>query len=196
MGLENKGENEDEAGKFKSQQPDWMNFRAEEEGLLNVPKETEADNAQTQWMREHHNASHALWYFSMIVYAIIHDKPSQNTRHKTERILAHLSHLREFINEKDHRGKKIVTHLFDSLLSERPDSHEKWVRFIYAHWNLIWSFAECYGHQEKCFPESDFKCISDLIHQRHYWKLWWWKMQLKNFFRPIRLTLKSGVKKA
>lgn len=172
-----------------------FHWDSEKEGLLNIPADI-ADTPEGEWMREHHNASHALWYFSMVIYSIIHGKASQNTLHKTERILAHLSHLREFISEKDVQGKKIVNSIFDVLLSEKPANHARWTHFIYAYWNLIWNFAERYGHHDKCFPAQDYKRICDVVHKRHYFRLWWWKIQLNQRKRFFRLKIQKWMSRS
>ncbi|MSR77639.1 MAG: hypothetical protein EXS63_05375 [Candidatus Omnitrophica bacterium] len=158
----------------------------EKEGILRVPLDLSKNQEENQRMREYHNANHALWYLTMIVHAITHDRPHQNTGQKTERILAHLSHLREFIQDPGLKHRLMIERIFDALLSETPKSHSQWTHFIYVNWNLIQNFAEHYGHREKCFPDLEYQKIADVVHHRQYFRRWWWKIQMDFLYRKIR----------
>lgn len=169
----------------------------EQEGILRVPIDATKGAEENRKMREHHNANHALWYLTMIVHAITHEKPYQNTKQKTERVLAHLSHLREFINDPTLQHKKMIESLFDFLLSEHPASHSQWTHFVYMHWNLIQNFADHYGHKKKCFPDSEYHKISDIVHHVQYFRKWWWDLKWEALYRKVRFAwARRQVKKA
>ena len=159
----------------------------QEGGILRTPDEFIKEwQEEGHSVQEYHNANHALWYLTMIVHAITHNRPRQNTRQKTERVLAHLSYLREFVQDPNLKHRRTIERIFDALLGENPRDHSQWTHFIYVHWNLIQSFAERYGHREKCFPDSEYQKIADVVHHRHYFKKWWWKIQAETWYRKIR----------
>ena len=118
-------------------------YSHQREGMIRIVGNSQQDSDPAfHTMQEHHNANHALWYLTMIVHAITHDKPHQNTEQKTERVLAHLSHLREFIQDPSVKHRLMIDRIFDSLVSETPKTNSQWTHIIYVNWNLIQNFAE------------------------------------------------------
>lgn len=167
-----------------------------EEGILEAPEHSGANAEETRSMREYHNANHALWYFTMIVYASVNQKTAQSNAQKSERVLAHLTHLKEFLRPEDRKHRIMIEQIYHDLLIEHPENHHQWVRFIYMHWNLLCKMAAHYGHQDRCFPESDFIKIRDLVQGMHGFKWWWWDLKLKRWHRAAQVFLKKISNKA
>lgn len=127
-----------------------------------------SEPAERQHTQEYHNAGHALWYLSTIVHSLTNGKPEWSDGEKTERIIAHLSHLREFISDEDGHFKSIITHLLEALKTALPNKSSQWVHFIYTNWNLIREFAKRYGGHDKCFSQDSYKKIGDLVCRKHW----------------------------
>lgn len=107
-------------------------LRDEAHGILRIPPESGKSPEETQWMQQHHNSGHALWYLSMIVHGIIQGQASSNDEKRTKNILAHLSCLREFISG-DRKLSLILQNLLDALTVELPKDPLGWTHFVYVH---------------------------------------------------------------
>lgn len=122
--------------------------QAEADGLLRL---SEASGRSAQ---EYHSASHAIWLLAIVAYDLARGDGRRNTQRRTERILAHLSCLGEFIPEGERMLPEVVNRLLENLMKGFPDCDEKWRSFMRAQWDLIRAFAAHYGHHDKFFPQS------------------------------------------
>lgn len=150
------------------------------DGSLRAP---DCDGRRNQEM---HNASHATWILSMVLSDIVDLRAERNTAKRTNRVLAHLSCLREFILDEHLRFYALINKLIKSLKKDFPDDDLTWTEFVVKHWVMIRAFAAHYGNDEKCFPQERYGQICDLYFKRHYVRRWWWKRKISAFVRRAR----------
>lgn len=160
--------------KSANEQPDeslydssWLirgpHWEPEFAGILRLEADPGQSPQETRSMREYHNSGHAIWYLSVLVYAVTYGKRDFRYVEKANRVLGHLSCLREFIQNEDLRYKAALARLIEALLVEFPDDYEKWAHFLFTHWFVIRCFAERYGHNEKCFPMESYRKVRDVV---------------------------------
>ncbi len=172
--------------------PQWD---SNEVGILRIPVESGKTSEETQWMQEHHNSGHALWFLSMAVHNIINGKHIEDGPRKANTVLAHLSCLREFIRNEDPRLKIIIARFIETLLSEFPTNGTSWKHFIHTHWYLIRAFAEHYDQHEKCFNQAIYEKVSDVVYGRQYLRAWWWELTLRKLAKFSRHISKEKFSK-
>ena len=133
-----------------------------ENGILRVRNEFDISEEEKQTMQEHHNANHALWYFSTLVDAAVKEKENRLNEKKTQRITAHLKHLQAFIRESKTEIKVLVDEILKALEKENPQDFKSWIEFLAGHWQQIYDLAEHFGHHETCFPDASRVKIFEL----------------------------------
>jgi hypothetical protein len=189
--------------KFDNAQPDkgagdalnGLSLTDQGNGFLIIPEGVGDDLGEKRCVQEHHNASHALWYLSMAVHALINGNPDQISREKAKRITGHLTYLREFLPDGAPDLRALVTDLLHSTEAENPETYSDWLRFVYAHWRGIRSLAERYGNHDKCFPMTAYVKITDLVNNRHWRKVWWWKVGMHKLHHGLKSVLKQVMKR-
>ncbi|MSR77650.1 MAG: hypothetical protein EXS63_05430 [Candidatus Omnitrophica bacterium] len=135
----------------------------ESQSIILVPFDLTKNNEENRLTREHHNANHALWFLSMIIYSLQPSKLHVNIKPKTDRVVAHLTHLQEVLHSTAVEHREIVTDLLNEMHVEYPAIQAHWVNFIYTHWDLLQQFADYYGQKEKCFPQESHQKIAALM---------------------------------
>lgn len=156
---------------------------------------------EKQEQQEYHNSGHALWFLLMAAYGVVENQQAKLGADKTNRILAHLTCLREFIPEEKARLRAITKELCEAILAEFPDSRMKWLHFLDEHWFLIQSFAEYYKRENERrheasgeqynkgydqFSEALYQKIHDVHLSRHYFRLWWWGKKIGRLTRGFK----------
>lgn len=174
---------------------DRVSLTDQTKGYLIIPEGVGDDLGDKRCAQEHHNSGHALWYLSMAVHALIHENPSQISSEKTERIIGHLTCLREFLPDDNPYLRVLVTGLLRATETEKPGTYSEWLRFVYTHWQAIRTLAERYGNHDKCFPMTAYLKISDLVNNRQWRKLWWWKLEMHKLNLVLKQVMKGGQKR-
>ena len=163
--------------KIYKYEPNKTYPKEEAEGLIRIIPEEIQITPRLQSMQAHHNANHALSYFSLIAHFALRGKRGWLDRRKASRIIEHLCCLQEFIGDESPSLGRTVDRLIAVLRSDLPSNATGWVQFFHRHRDLIQSFARHYG-QETCFPQGAFSKLSDLACGRQYLRAWWWKMKV------------------
>ena len=132
-------------------------------GIVRIEREAQESEEEFHTHQEHHNANHALYYFSMITEGIVRGRTTGNDGEKTRRIREHLMTLREFIGEEKAGLKEAISRLLERLEVFRPVQRRSLARFIYENWPLILTLARAYGHDERCFPEDKYRKLRDVV---------------------------------
>ncbi|MDP3921085.1 MAG: hypothetical protein Q8R76_09825 [Candidatus Omnitrophota bacterium] len=135
-----------------------------------------------QSMQEHHNANHALSYFSLIAHFALSGKEGWLDARKALRIIEHLSCLQEFVADEAQAHSRIIDRLIAVLRCDLPTNSKSWIRFFHRYRDLIQAFARYYC-QETCFPAGAFGKLSDLAIGRQYLRSWWWKMKVRRYIK-------------
>jgi len=140
----------------------WRKEDYLENGILRIP---DTDGRRCQ---ELHNASHAAWILYMNCFDIIREKSHRITARRTNRIIAHLSCLREFVcEEKNARYLMVLNRLIKTLKKRFPRDYFSWARFIVEHWPLIRAFAGRYGYDTQCLSEAYYeevcRCFNRIV---------------------------------
>ena len=112
--------------------------------------------------QEYHHARHALYFLYFGTYSVITNKTTWCTEEKVNRILIHLNCLREFI-----AGDTILGNSVNVLLSQFNQSKlsdgKAWGYFLFRNWGWIHQVAEHYGEDKKCFPDSYFQALKQIV---------------------------------
>lgn len=166
--------------KIENKQP------GESQGILRVEQHLWPSSVPLASVQEQHNISHVLWYLGMVVHSVTHGFKLKDGERKTDRIIAHLSCLSEFIREETDKMYGAVQRTLELLKSERPQTTEQWTMFLYKNWDQLRLLAAHSENQDVCFPESSFQRISDLATGIYCVKLWWWKLKIEQFEKQVK----------
>lgn len=162
-----------------------IDLSSHEGGILKFNPEQLCAMGEIKESQEHHNAGHALWYFNMMIYGLIHGKKRWGKETKTQRVIAHLACLREFLPCHEIRFNQVVSELLNQLVQEGPSSEAAWLSYIFRNWKLLREMAERYGETENCFPEKEYRKIRDLFYGRQWLRSWWWESCIQKTLRKI-----------
>ncbi|GEM_PF-2065176 len=160
-------------------------------GIVRIEKRPNESEQEFHTLQEHHNANHALYYFSMITDGIIRGRTTGDDSEKIRRIKEHMMTLREFISEDKAELRTVINSLLERLEKSSPIQRKQFAKFIYKNWSLILSFAEAYGHHERCFPKAKYQKLRDIVLGTCYLKLWWWELRLGKLVKSSRHFIKS-----
>lgn len=163
----------------------WGGDKDEIIGSILVGPASEDPNKQAH-IQEHHNARHALWFIYMVVTDIISGREQFSKAKSTNKIIAHLVCLKEFIDSSRLRLRLAVRQLSEALLVEFPDSSTKWTHFLFRHWFLVRTIAKEYQSDEKCFSLAYYEKVSDVLHGRQRMRFWWWKAKMNEGLLYLR----------
>ncbi len=155
-------------------------YSDQKDGIIRIERNSADSEQEFKTTQEHHNANHALYYFSMIVDAAISGKRSGNDCEKIRRIKEHMRTLREFISEERAGVLKNINTLLRELEDFCPVQRKQFNVFICKNWELIRSFAEAYEHHDRCFPKDKYQKLQDVVSGKCYFKAWWWKSIIHN----------------
>ncbi|MDP3921727.1 MAG: hypothetical protein Q8R76_13090 [Candidatus Omnitrophota bacterium] len=144
-------------------------------------------------MQESHNANHALYYLSLMTYAITYGmRRDWSNQSKAERIVAHLSSLSEFICEEEIQLKETIENLIGLLTETTFATADDWGIFLYENWSLFETLSHKYSHDSNSFSDNKHEKLGDVIFGRKCAKIWWWKartgklgMRLKKFINEV-----------
>ena len=161
------------------------NYADQGEGIVRIERNSAESEQEFRTMQEQHNANHALYYFSMIADAAIHGKRSGNDCEKIKRVKEHMRTLREFISEERNSVLKTINTLLQELEDFCPVQRKQFNAFIFKHWELIYAFAEAYGHHDRCFAKEKYQKLQDVVSGKYYFKAWWWKLIIPNLAKKL-----------
>ncbi len=164
-------------------------YEDQKNGIIKLLRSAHDATDDFQTAQEQHNANHALYYFSMISDAMVYGRSTGNDCEKIKRIREHMMNLREHIGDSKMNLKDAVNALLNELESFCPVRRGEFVTLIYKNWSLIRTFAEAYGHHDRCFPESKYQKLRDVISGACYFKLWWWEARLRKFRIKVKAKL-------
>lgn len=164
-------------------------YSDQKDGIVRLAKKLHQSDDGFRTIQEQHNANHALYYFSIIADSLIRGWSTGDDGAKIRRIKAHMMNLREFVGDDKAPLKMVINMLLERLDKFCLNQREQLALFIYENWPLIQSFAQAYGHHEKCFPEGKSKMIRDIVFGKHYFRLWWWKMKMRKSCCEFRKIL-------
>jgi|GEM_PF-2096508 len=156
--------------------------------LVTPDKSEDPDERRTG--QEFHNARHALWFLSMSVYGVIRNSATHVNPEKKDKILAHLTCLREFLLPEQLRLKVISKQLSDAILAEAPRNRMEWAHFLHRHWFLLRSFASYYEKSGNCFSMTDYGKVSDVLGKRQYCRPWWWRLKIEKAAKSCRHSIR------
>ncbi len=166
-------------------------YEGQNRGIVRIEKEANESEQEFYTLQEHHNANHALYYFSIITDSMLRGITTGNDREKIQRIKEHMMTLREFISEDKVELKRVVNSLLERLEKFSPVQRKEFAKSIYKNWSLILSFAEAYGHHDRCFSEDKYQKLQDVVLGRCYFKIWWWKLTTRKLVKSFRHFLKN-----
>lgn len=112
--------------------------------------------------QEYHHARHALYFLYFGTYSIISEKASWCTKEKIERVLVHLQCLQEFLDEGTVL-ESAVNKILEALGQSKPSDQKEWGMFLFHNWTWILQFAAHYGEDKKCFPESYYEKLKNVL---------------------------------
>jgi len=164
------------------------------EGIIRIERSSRESEEEFQTMQEQHNANHALYYFSIISDAAVSGRSAGNDYEKIRRIIEHMTNLREFIDEDKAGLRAAINGLLEDLRKSCPMQRKQFAAFIYENWSRILTFAEAYGHHDRCFPKDKYQKLQDVVRGRCNFKLWWWKQAAKKSHLRIKKFIKGGTK--
>ena len=171
--------------------PDYPDQRS---GIVRIERSSRDSNEDFHTMQEQHNANHALYYFSIISDAAVSGRSSGNDCEKVRRIIEHMMSLREFIGDDKAALMEVINALLGDLRNFCPMRRKQFYAFIYENWSRILTFAEAYGHHDRCFPKDKYQKLQDVVSGRCYLKLWWWKQKMKKLDLRVKKFLKEVAK--
>jgi len=135
----------------------------QKDGIVRIVRNTHESEEEFHTMQEQHNANHALNYFNMISESAIRGRSTGNDCEKIRRTREHIMNLREFIGEDKAGLKDVLNILLRELEKFCPIKKKQFAFFIYKNWDLILSFAEAYGHHDRCFPKDKYEKLQDVV---------------------------------
>ncbi len=170
-------------------------YSDQKEGIVRITRNSQEDSdGEFHTMQEQHNANHALYYFSIISDAAVSGRQTGNDCEKIRRIIEHMMSLREFISEDKDGLMEVVNGLLEDLRKFCPMQRKQFAAFIYENWTRIQTFAEAYGHHDRCFPRDKYQKLQDVVLGRCYFKLWWWKLKTKKLHMKLKKIIKQVTK--
>lgn len=131
-------------------------------GIIRIPLGMGEDLGDRRVMQENHNARHALWHLQMVAFGLMYGKKDWKYADKLQRVLGHLTCLREFIAEDAADFAQLLAQLCLALEQRQPDDPNKWLCFLHDHWDLIRCIAKRYDCADSSFPESSRQKINEL----------------------------------
>lgn len=157
-----------------------------------MPEDKEHQEA-SRIKQERHNLGHVLWFLSTILFGITNgsDLKKTCTTQTTDRIIAHLVCLREYVPSSNYRLKLTVRKLIEELIIESPSGKLKWSYFFLYHWPLLRSFAGHWNEEDKCFPEGCYLKVKDVVERKHTRRWWWVNARLKYWAKKASVKIKS-----
>jgi len=164
-------------------------------GIVRIEKGANESEQEFYTLQEHHNANHALYYFSMITEGVLRGRTTGDDCEKIRRIKEHMMTLREFISEDKAELRTVINSLLERLEKSSPVQRKQFAEFVYKNWSLILPFAEAYGHHERCFPKAKYQKLRDIVLGTCYFKLWWWELRLGKLVKSSRHFIKSEFTK-
>ena len=162
-------------------------------GIVRIERGANESEQEFHSLQEHHNANHALYYFSMITDGVVRGRTTGDDGEKIRRIREHMMTLREFIREDKAELKSVVNLLLERLEKFRPVQRKQFARFVYKNWSLILSFAEAYGHHERCFPRDKYEKLRDIVSGKCYLRSWWWELRWTKLVKSADHFIKSHL---
>lgn len=132
--------------------------------------------------QENHNANHVLHYVTLVTLSITHEIRRKAGPEAAERMRAHLSCLKEFIEDSDLELSSAVHGLLEGFEKGLPASRETWITFIAGHRAAIGVLARRYGG----LKNNELSKIEDLFAGRQWLRQWWWKNRLRKFCLAIK----------
>ena len=165
-------------------------YEDQKNGIIKLLPSGHESTDEFHTAQEQHNANHALYYFSMISDSMVHGRTTGNDCEKIKRIREHMMNLREHIGDNKTKLKEAVNALLKELENFCPMQRREFAALICKNWSLIRTFAEAYGHHDRCFPEDKYQKLQDVISGKCYVKSWWWKLMIPKLtkkFNPKRL---------
>ena len=163
----------------------------EQKGLLRVNPDSSRSERDALSMQESHNSSHALYYFSLTIQSLSLGIDKCCKSEKADRIIEHLSCLREFIPQDDNNLFEAIKLLIDELKKASLNSSVEWAKFICRNWNLILILLKRYKHDDKYFTDTSYQKMKDVATGRRYLRLWWWKPKLEKALRNIEKIVRG-----
>ena len=129
--------------------------------------------------QENHNANHVLNYVALVTLSITYEIRRKASSEIAERVQAHLSCLREFIEEGDLELNAAVDRLLKSLAVKLPAVDTDWITFIGGHSKELQILAQRYGG----LKNQELSRMTDLHKNRQWIRIWWWKCRLEQVSR-------------
>lgn len=148
------------------------------------------DGPATRIEQENHNANHVLHYIALVALSITHQIRRAPRPETAERIHAHLSCLREFLEESDLELNAAVEQLLKSLGIKPPASRREWITFIAIHANELQILSKRYGG----LKNQELSKMTDLYMNKQWIRIWWWKTVICSFVKRIRACGSTGLK--
>lgn len=178
-------------------------YEDQTKGIVRIHRAANESDEEYHTLQEHHNANHALYYFSMITDGIVRGRTTGDDQEKIRRVKEHMMTLREFIGEDKAGVRTAVNSLLERFEKSSPVRRREFAKFIYENWSLILPFAEAYGHKERCFSEAKYQKLRDIVSGSCYIKAWWWELRwtrlvksVKHFLKPILAKFNEKNEKA
>ena len=122
-------------------------------GIVKVTRDSFESEKEFHTIQEQHNAHHALYYFSMITDSMIRGRSTGNDCEKIRRIIEHMMNLREYVSDNRIQLKNTIAALLKELRKFCPTQRKQFAGFVHRNWTLLYSFAEAYGYQDRCFSK-------------------------------------------
>ncbi len=142
--------------------------------------------AETEtWEQECHYARHALWYFMMVVYAILHKKPKLIEGDKAQKIQNHLFGLLFVLDMEKSRQRKVVIQLAERLARTKPNDYESWLFFIHDEWKTLNQLADWFAGRGDCFTDADYEKIHAVVLSKRPPEVTWTQKVRSGFERTF-----------